>query len=117
MHTLKPYLRKGFISLSLLVFSYATVAQEAPSSVEQLVREANERIAGGESPEVVEQTLRDGFDEQGLKAQVAPPSWDVFARSRWENNDSPDENKSRQGHRKSPDAQAPFVIGANHTVD
>ena len=117
MHILKAPLKTGFIVLSLLVFCPAILAQEAPSPVEKMVQAANDRIASGESPDEVEQSLKEGIDDQGLKAETAPPRWDVFARTRWENNESTAQDKSPNSHDRSANNQAVFVMGANHPAD
>jgi hypothetical protein len=49
--------------------------------IEQLIHKANQRVALGESPDVVERWL--GSAVESLGVDKSPQSWDVYGRHRW----------------------------------
>jgi hypothetical protein len=49
--------------------------------VEQLIHKANQRVAQGESPAVVERWLTSAVEQLGV--DKSPESWDVYGRNRW----------------------------------
>lgn len=49
--------------------------------VEQLIHKANQRVAQGESPDVVERWLGSAVDHLGV--EKSPQAWDVYGRRRW----------------------------------
>ena len=64
----------------------AAQANEAGSKlddprIEQLIHQANQRVALGESPDVVERWL--GSAVENLGVDKSPQAWDVYGRHRW----------------------------------
>ncbi|WP_281850371.1 hypothetical protein [Dyella sp. GSA-30] len=49
--------------------------------VTALINKANQRVAQGESPDVVERWLTGAVETLGI--EKTPPSWDVFGQARW----------------------------------
>jgi hypothetical protein len=74
-----------FASMALSV-TYAAQAEEAASKlddprIEQLIHKANQRVAQGESPAVVERWLGSAVEHLGI--DKSPQAWDVYGRHRW----------------------------------
>lgn len=49
--------------------------------IEQLIDKANQRVAQGESPDVVERWLGSAVERLGVNK--SPEAWDVYGRRRW----------------------------------
>jgi hypothetical protein len=49
--------------------------------IEQLIHKANQRVAQGESPDIVERWLSSAVERLGV--DKSPQVWDVYGRRRW----------------------------------
>jgi hypothetical protein len=116
MHILKTSLIAGFMAF-VPIMANGTEAQDVPSQAEIMVQEANNRIAAGESPEAVEKALRKGLTDHGMETKKAPPDWDVFARSRWENMGATEQDKTSRGPVAATDGPPSFVMSMGHASD
>lgn len=76
-----------FIAVSAMASGVAHAVQAVEATrlddprVEQLIHQANQRVARGESPDVVERWL--GSSVEGLGVDKSPQAWDVYGRQRW----------------------------------
>lgn len=58
-----------------------TAGNLADPRIEQLIHTANQRVAQGESPNVVERWLSSAVEHLGI--DKSPQAWDVYGRHRW----------------------------------
>ena len=103
--------------LALLWLSIAHGVLAKDSTIDDLVREANERVARGESPDAVEKSLREDMNRHGMETQGTPPTWDVFARARWQREETSGTDPSTGGKKGLSDSQPSFVTIVNKTTE
>jgi len=104
------------LALSCLSNTYGAWAMDGVRTVDDLVREANARVARGESPDAVEKSLREAMNRQGMETQGTPPAWDVFARARWKREGTPGADPSAEGKMGLSDSAPSFVTIVNKTT-
>ncbi|HEY4294361.1 hypothetical protein [Luteibacter sp.] len=92
-------------------------AKDSPSTVDDLLREANERVARGESPDTVEKSLRELMNRQGVETHGTPPAWDVFARARWRREETSGPDPGTEGKQGLSDSPPSFVTIVNKATE
>lgn len=100
----------------LLSFAHWAWSMDAHGTVDDMLRQANARVARGEPPDAVEKSLREGMERQGMATQGEPPAWDVFARARWRREEAPAVETPDPDQHLSATPQASFVTSVNPTT-
>jgi hypothetical protein len=86
-------------------------------TVDDLVREANKRVARGESPDAVEKSLREDMNRKGVETQGTPPAWDVFGRARWRREETSGPDPSAEVKQGLSDSAPSFVTVVNKAAE
>ena len=105
------------LALLWLSIACSVWAKDGTRTVDDLVREANARVAQGESPDAVEKSLREDMNRQGVETQGKPPAWDVFARARWQREETSGADPSAEGKKGLSDSAPSFVTIVNKTTE